>query len=68
MKREHQPEVRRAKALCFFVIVGATALLILGTKIPAIWAFGNSSDGWGSAIIVAAVLVIVARRAIKSSR
>ncbi len=60
--------MKTAKTLCYIVLVGCVVLFVLNLKFKAVWDFGNSSAGIGTAIVVAAILVIVARRAINSSR
>jgi hypothetical protein len=68
MSRECCPELRKARRLCVYAMVGALVLLALSTKIPWLWAFGNSPAGWICAGVVAAILALVALRAIIISR
>ena len=63
MKHEYSPQVRRAKVFCYFVLAVTAVLIVASFKIPAVWAFGNSSAGWLVTCVVAIVVGLVALRA-----
>ena len=61
-------ELRKARRLCVYVIVGGVIVVILSLKVPALWAFLNSTAAWIVEGIVIAFVAIVALRAIIVSR
>jgi hypothetical protein len=68
ISRECCPELKKARRLCVYAMIGALVLFALSTKFPRLWQIGNSPAGWICAGVVAFIVAIVALRAVIISR